>query len=123
MRQILWLLIGVLLVGTSVGQAAELEIITPPLLVRSTSCMVTNVSTSPVDIRIEVMNQRGEVQMDASNPEGLPPLWTSAVSGTIGVGTLRICRVTSDEGKKGDLRVTLCALAEDGTCVAAVTAE
>jgi hypothetical protein len=112
----------------TVGQAADLEIITPALISAPFSglgyiCLVTNVSDRPVNIQVEELDDRGNF-LGGFTTRGLPPLWTSSIGpgSPVAPGSHK-CRVTSDDGQKGDLRVTFCTVAPTGGCQAAVTAE
>lgn len=124
MRQILWLLVGMIFIWASTVHAKGLEIIAPPLQGRGTICMVTNVSEVPVDVVIEISGL--EEGGGSSSHPALDPLRTMTGGRTgFPVPGLRprVCRVTSEEAKKGDLKVTFCVTTEDGACQAAVTAE
>jgi hypothetical protein len=115
-------LMAITLLAT-MAQAADLELITPALSGLRLTCLVTNVSDGPVNIRIEVLDGQANFSFGGA-AEDLPPLWTSGVSSTVPPGRgAHKCRLTSDDGKKGDLRVTFCTVAADGACQAAVTAE
>jgi hypothetical protein len=127
MRQTGWLFAGMILVWTSLAQANGLEFITPPLWGRGFACLVTNASDEPVDVALEILDNRGQL-IGGSGVSAFLPLWTTTLAVGHGFPPLplgsRVCRVTSEEAKKGDLKVTFCVTdADDLSCKAAVTSE
>jgi hypothetical protein len=116
----------VLLLCASLVQAAGLEILTPPLIGTNGQCMVTNISDGPVNVATEILDVQGNSLGRAGAPN-LPSLWTTRIGIPSGPssGSVHVCRVTSDDGNKGDLKVTFCVFSVDsgGGCQGTVTAE
>jgi hypothetical protein len=117
MRQILWLFVGVVLIGTSSVQA-KVEVVTPPLM-GAPFCMVLNATSAPVAVRLELFNREAG-GLGVSENSALEPFHVMTLVGPpAGVFT---CRATSATANKGDLLLTLCVRETQG-CGAAVTAQ
>jgi hypothetical protein len=119
-RQILWLLIGVVLVWTSMVQAAGVKLLTHTLPGDDVVCYVFHVSDHPQQVTLEVLDSHGQFVVGFNEP-ALPPL-TVAGTQEFHNGGLYMCRLTSTDGKQGDFRVTFCSVAS-GHCHAVVTAQ
>jgi hypothetical protein len=117
-------LMVVLLGWVGVVQAAGVEILTPPLrgVVTVFECAVLNASTSPQQVTVEMVDAFGQVR-NSQSTNTLLPLHVFILGGESSGGSdLRFCRVTSTDGKHGDLLVTLTVQGSAG-CQSAVSAQ
>ena len=106
------------------GQAAGVELFTPPLSVfggdaETPQCLALNVSTRTLDVTLALFTD-GSFAGNGSN-NALPPLHTLLIESLTVSGRVT-CRLTSAAGKPGDFIVTFCTM-ENSSCKVAVTAQ
>src|SRR4051794_22473223 len=119
MRAIQWVVLGTILTWTSVVHA-KVELITPPLSGDNLICSVLQVSDHPRQVTLEVLNSHGQFVAGFTDP-ALPPLTIATTLGFQNGGDY-MCRLISNDGQRGEFRVTFCTVAS-GVCHAVVTAQ